>query len=73
VIEKVGDAVVDIASYLTDIATGKKDVPPKGVDINSNIIGDLPHNVLSSTPVQNVIKGIGIGGGIFGYGGGGLW
>jgi hypothetical protein len=73
VVEKVGDAVVDTASYLTDIATGKKDAPPKGADINSNIIGDLPHNVLSSTPIQNAIKGRGIGGGVFGFGGGGLW
>jgi hypothetical protein len=62
-IETVGDAVADTASYLTDIATGKKDAPPKGANINSNIIGDLPHNVLSSTSIQIV----------FGFGGGGLW
>jgi hypothetical protein len=67
VIAPVATGVVETASYLTDFQEGRKDAPPKPVDINNrtNPIGSGVNNFINSTPVRQFVSNFGYGGGTF--------
>jgi hypothetical protein len=57
----VVSGVADAAEYVSDVIEGKKDAPPKPADVNSknNPGGNIPNNVVNSTPFKQFFSNFG--------------
>jgi hypothetical protein len=55
----IANTLIDTASYLTDLSTGKADAPPKMSNGIPNPVADMPSNIVNSTPFKNFVNNFG--------------
>jgi hypothetical protein len=56
------NAVINAASYLTDVSTGKKDPPPLPADVHTrdNPAGNIPNKIINSRPFKTFLSNWGM-------------